>query len=100
MGWIAGAARLYAGLRDPAHPLISPIHGDFAGMPPAILTSGTRDLLLSDTVRTHRALRRARVEAALQVFEGQSHAQVLDPGVPETAEAFGEIAQFLGRHLL
>ena len=99
-GWIAGAARLYAGLRDPAHPLISPIHGDFAGMPPAILTSGTRDLLLSDTVRTHRALRRARVEAALQVFEGQSHAQFLDPGVPETAEAFGEIAQFLGRHLL
>lgn len=99
-GWITGAARLYAGRRNLADPLISPINGDFRGFPPAILTSGTRDLLLSDTVRAHRALRRAGVEAVLQVFEGQSHAQFLDPGVPETAEAFGEIAQFLGRHLL
>ena len=32
-----------------------------AGFPPAILTSGTRDLLLSDTVRAHRKLRRAGV---------------------------------------
>jgi acetyl esterase/lipase len=99
-GWIAGAARLYAAGRNLADPLLSPINGDFTGLPPAILTSGTRDLLLSDTVRAHRALRRAGVEAALQVFEGQSHAQYLDPGVPETAEAFGEIAQFLDRHLL
>ena len=27
---------------------------DFRGFPPAILTSGTRDLFLSNTVRTHR----------------------------------------------
>lgn len=98
-GWLGAAARLYAAGRDLRDPLISPIHGDFAGFPPAILTSGTRDLLLSDTVRAHRALRRAGVVAALQVFEGQSHAQFLDPGVPETAEAFREIADFLARHL-
>jgi monoterpene epsilon-lactone hydrolase len=29
------------------------------GFPPAILTTGTRDMLLSDTVLLHRALRRA-----------------------------------------
>ncbi|MBW6396638.1 alpha/beta hydrolase [Roseomonas sp. HJA6] len=98
-GWLGGAARLYAAERDLADPLISPIFGDFTGFPPAILTSGTRDLLLSDTVRAHRKLRRAGVTAALQVFEGQSHAQFISPGVPETAEAFGEIAGFLGRHL-
>lgn len=98
-GWLGAAARLYAGGRDLADPLISPINGDFRGFPPAILTSGTRDLLLSDTVRAHRRLRRAGVRAELQVFEGQSHAQFLDPGVPETAEAFREIAAFLSRHL-
>jgi acetyl esterase/lipase len=98
-GWVGAAAGLYAAGRDLRDPLVSPIHGDLRGFPPAILTSGTRDLLLSDTVRAHRALRRAGVEAALQVFEGQSHAQFLDPGIPETAEAFAEMAAFLGRHL-
>ncbi|TCI00901.1 steryl acetyl hydrolase [Roseococcus sp. SYP-B2431] len=98
-GWVGAAARLYANGRDLRDPLISPIYGDFAGFPPAILTSGTRDLLLSDTVRAHRRLRQAGVEAVLQVFEGQSHAQYLLPGVPETQEAFAEIALFFQRHL-
>jgi epsilon-lactone hydrolase len=98
-GWVGAAAALYAGGRDLRDPLLSPIYGDFAGFPPAILTTGTRDLFLSNTVRTHRKLRQAGVEAELHVFEGQSHAQFLDPFVPETEEAFGEIARFLRRHL-
>jgi acetyl esterase/lipase len=68
--------------------------------PPTILTSGTRDLLLSNTVRVHRKLRQAGVEAVLQVFEGQSHAQYYrDVNAPETREAFEEIASFFDRHL-
>lgn len=98
-GWAGAAANVYAAGHDLRDPLISPIFGNFQGFPPAILTSGTRDLLLSDTVRTHRKLRQASVEAVLQVFEGQSHAQFLAPFVPETQEAFGEIAHFLREHL-
>ncbi|MBV8113637.1 MAG: alpha/beta hydrolase fold domain-containing protein [Silvibacterium sp.] len=45
------------------------------GFPPAILTTGIRDLLLSNTVRVHHKLREAGVDAQLEVFEGQSHAQ-------------------------
>jgi epsilon-lactone hydrolase len=70
------------------------------GFPPAILTTGTRDLLLSNTVRVHRALRAVGVEAELEVYEGQSHAQYLfDDRLPETAVAFGEIAGFFDKHL-
>jgi acetyl esterase/lipase len=98
-GWISAAAALYAGDHDLADPRLSPLNGDFAGLPPAMLTSGTRDLLLSQTVRTHRRLRAAGVPAELQVFEGQSHAQFLEPFVPETAEAFREIGGFFARHL-
>jgi len=83
-GWLGGAARLYAGGHDLRDPLISPIHGDFHGLPPAIITTGTRDLFLSDSVRTHRKLRQAGIDAALQVFEGMSHGQFVVPGVPET----------------
>lgn len=98
-GWIGAAAKLYAGGRDLRDPLVSPIHGDFAGLPPALITTGTRDLLLSDAVRTHRKLRQAGVEALLQVFEAQSHAQFLLHAAPETEEAFAEISAFFARHL-
>jgi epsilon-lactone hydrolase len=51
-------------------------------------------------VLTHRKLRRAGVEAELQVFEGLSHAQYLfDPTAPEAKEAFTEIARFFDKHL-
>jgi acetyl esterase/lipase len=99
-GWLGRAARLYANGRDLKDPFISPIYGDFAGFPPTILTSGTRDLFLSNTVRTHRKLRRSGVEADLNVYEGQSHAHwARDVSVPETREAFGEIAAFFDKHM-
>ena len=97
---MGAAAALYSAGHDPRDPWISPIYGDFRGLPPAILTSGTRDLLLSHTLQAHRTLRQADVPAALQVFEGQSHAQFLEPFVPETDEAFAEIVAFLDTHLV
>ena len=99
-GYISHSAELYADGHDLKDPQLSPIYGDFHGFPPAILTSGTRDLFLSNTVRTHRKLRQAGVEAVLQVFEGMSHAQyALDPYSPESKEAFIEIARFFDAHL-
>ncbi|QNK68797.1 alpha/beta hydrolase [Variovorax sp. PAMC26660] len=99
-GWLGRAALLYAAGRDLKDPQLSPIYGDFSGFPPAILTTGTRDLFLSNTVRTHRKLRRAGVEAELNVYEGQSHAQYgINSDAPETREAFGDIARFFDRHL-
>ena len=99
-GLLEGAAKLYANGRDLKDPMISPIYGDLSGFPPAILTSGTRDLFLSNTVRAHRKLRAAGVEAELHVFEGQSHGQYgADPSAPETMEYFKEVVRFFERHL-
>jgi epsilon-lactone hydrolase len=99
-GWLGKAALLYAAGRDLKDPQISPIYGDMTGFPPTILTTGTRDLFLSNTVRTHRKLRRAGVVADLNVYEGLSHAQYLfNPDAPETREAFTDIARFFDRFL-
>jgi epsilon-lactone hydrolase len=93
-------AKLYANGHDLRDPMLSPVYGDMHGFPPTILTTGTRDLLLSNTVRVHRKLRQAGVEAELQVYEGQSHAQYMrDANAPETKEAFEEIARFFDKHL-
>ena len=93
-------ARLYANGHDLKDPMLSPVYGDMHGFPPTILSTGTRDLLLSNTVRVHRKLRQAGVEAELHVYEGQSHAQYMrDANAPETKEAFEEIARFFDKHL-
>jgi monoterpene epsilon-lactone hydrolase len=94
------AYKLYANGHDLKDPMLSPVYGNMHGFPPTILTTGTRDLLLSDTVRVHRKLREAGVEAQLEVFEGHSHAQYLrNPDAPETKEAFDEISAFFDSHL-
>jgi epsilon-lactone hydrolase len=99
-GYLSRAARLYAAGHDLRDPALSPIYGDFSALPPAILLSGTRDLFLSNTVRTHRKLRDAGVEAELHLFEGLSHAQfALTPNASVTTTACREIAQFFDRHL-
>lgn len=99
-GFCHAATIVYAHGHDLSDPLLSPVYGDMHGFPPAILTTGTRDLLLSNTVRVHRKLLRAGVQAELEVFEGESHAQYqFDDTVPETKEAFTEIGAFFGDHL-
>jgi monoterpene epsilon-lactone hydrolase len=60
-GWLGDAAKLYANGHDLKDPQLSPIYGDLTGFLPTILTSGTRDLFLSNTVRVHRKLRQAGV---------------------------------------
>ena len=99
-GWLGEAARLYAGTHALTDPFLSPVYGDVTGFPPTLLTSGTRDLFLSNTVRMHLKLREAGVAADLMVFEGMSHAQYhLQPHAPETRFHFSELAHFFSLHL-
>lgn len=86
--------------RAPGEPPRTPLEGDIpAGYPPAYLLAGTRDMCLSETVLLHRKLRRAGVEADLNVFEGMWHGFDDDTDVPESKEALADLARFLSAHL-
>jgi acetyl esterase/lipase len=99
-GGLGSAARLYAGDHDMRDPLISPVYGDFRVFPPTILTTGTRDMFLSDVARTHRKLRESDVVAELHVYEGLSHAGYLvSPDTPESLSMYREIGAFINRFL-
>ncbi len=98
-GWLGEAARVYAGGHDLKDPMLSPVYGDVSGFPPTLLTSGTRDLFLSNTVRMHLKLRQAGVPADLIVFEGLSHAQYHMALMPEATFHFTELGRFFGRNL-
>ncbi|MDR2188149.1 MAG: alpha/beta hydrolase [Azonexus sp.] len=85
---------LYAAGHDLRDPMLSPLFGDFTrGFPPTLLISGTRDLFLSNTVRLHRALRRAGAHADLHVFEAMPHGGFY--GAPEDADSLAEQIRFL-----
>jgi len=99
-GVLAGAAKLYAGDHAMTDPLISPVYADFKGFPPTYLVTGTRDMFLSNTVRTHRKLRMAGVVADLNFYEGFSHGDYLKVvDSPESQQAFAELGAFLLEHL-
>lgn len=100
-GLLEAMAKAYANGHDLKDPLLSPIYGDLRGLPPTILGTGTRDLFLSNTVRTHRKLRDAGIEADLLVIEGLSHWQyvALPYDAPETQYYFKEVAKFFEKHL-
>ncbi len=93
---ILGGAMIYAGDEPLDHPLLSPIYADFdATFPPAMLTTGTRDVFLSDCTRLYWKLRRAGAQAELRVWENLWHAFNTQHHVPEAAEARAEMATFL-----
>lgn len=88
---------LYANGHDLAEPSLSPLFADLTGFPPTFLSSGTRDLLLSNTVRMHRRLLAAGVEAELHVFEAMPHGG-FGGSAPEDAELDAAMNGFLDKH--
>jgi epsilon-lactone hydrolase len=96
LGSLMPANLLYANGHDLAHPYLSPLFADVAGFPPTFLQSGTRDLYLSNTVRMHRQLRAAGVDAELHVFEAMPHGGFA--GAPEDIEVRRELRRFLDKH--
>ena len=88
--------RAYASEADFAEPYASPLFGDFAkGFPATLIQVGTREVLLSDSVRLNRAIRTAGGVSTLDVYEGMPHVfEQMVPDAPEGRQAWDEIAAF------
>jgi epsilon-lactone hydrolase len=83
---------VYLGERDlRTHPHVSPLFGDFAGLPPLLLVVGSTELLLDDSVRVAQRW----PDATLLVWHGMPH---VFPGfdfLPEAREATQRIGRFI-----
>ena len=84
----------YVGKTDRKDPFLSPIFADLHGMPPTLLVTSTRDILLSGTTILDRALLHAGNDAQLVVFEALPHAFWYHFQLPETREALEVMAKF------
>ncbi|MFQ5981829.1 MAG: alpha/beta hydrolase [Woeseiaceae bacterium] len=95
------AAAAYAGGYDHKDPRISPLYANYTdSFPPTLITTGTRELCLSDCARLSTVLRRAGVDARLHVWEGMWHTFEWYHEVPEAEQSMGEIAAFFREHLV
>ena len=92
--WVDLAAALHAGGHPLDDPGISPLYGDLSGLPPIMITTGSRDLLLSQCLRLAQKLRTAGVDCDLRVWEGLWHVFEFYP-IPEADASLREIAAFV-----
>ena len=90
---------VYRGQASPLDPLVSPVLGDFSGFPPLLIQVGSKEILLSDSLRVARRARSAGVDVELDIWDGMWHVFQL-MGVPESREAIDEIGAFFRRHLI
>ena len=76
------------------HPDVSPLHADLAGMPPALLTVGTQDPLLDDSLFLHSRWIAAGNEAELAVWPGGAHGFNAFP-IPLAERSNAQIVEWL-----
>ena len=95
--WVDLAAGWHAGDTALDDPGVSPLNGNMDGLPPCIITTGSRDLLMSQCLRLARRLNAAGVECDLRVWDGLWHVFEFYP-IPEAKQSLNEIAGFIRRH--
>jgi epsilon-lactone hydrolase len=80
---------------DAKDPLISPVFGDFSGLPPLLFQTGHSEVLRDDSVRATERARAAGVPVWLEVFPDVPHAwHQLGTWLPETRDALQQIGRF------
>lgn len=86
----------YYGGRDPENPYISPLFGDYEGLPPMLFQVGSIEMLLSDSTEAARKAKEAGCQVQLSVYEGMFHVfQLGMKKMKESREAWQEIEKFL-----
>src|SRR5262249_55096132 len=92
--------RFYAGDEPLDSPGLSPVYAEYAAdFPPTVLTTGTRDLNLSDIVRLTWRLDDAGVTTSLLVGEGMCPGFHGDPDLPEATQTRAKAVRFLHAQL-
>lgn len=100
LSWIRKAAEDYSSGLSLEEPLISPLFGDLAGLPPMLIQAGTQEILLNDARRLSDKASQAGVHARLEEYNDLWHVFQIHAGPLEAAnEALRQITEHLAHHL-
>ncbi|MFV8817748.1 alpha/beta hydrolase fold domain-containing protein [Haliea sp. E17] len=90
---------LYVDASRVREPLVSPIFGNFEGLPPTFALVSSTETLLDDTLIVARKARAQGVDFEVEVWEGLPHAWPTFSFIPEGQQAITHVGEFFNRHL-
>lgn len=92
--------RLYLGGRTELteHPYVSPVLGDFAGLPPLFFQVSNTEILLDDSRRCAERAQAAGVPAEIDVWDRMPHGWQALSFTPESGRAISRLADFIREH--
>jgi acetyl esterase/lipase len=90
----------YARGADLKSPYLSPLHGDYAGLPPLLIQVGDAEVLLDDATRVADRAEAAGVDVTLEVWDEMPHVfQSFTGLLPEADEAIEHIGRWVLTHV-
>lgn len=100
LAFVEAAAQMYAADTPRDTPGISPLFGQFTpDFPPTLVTTGTRDLLMSPSIELTRRMRAAGIAVDLDVHDGLWHVFEFYDELPEAAASLSRCGAHLSRHM-
>ena len=92
---LIAAGELWAGPHDRRSPLVSPLFGDLAGLPPVHVFQGGRDILAADAQLLAEGIHQAGGAVELEFVEKAFHDYPGAPWMPEAQRALARMAELL-----
>jgi acetyl esterase/lipase len=77
------------------HPEVSPLFGDFAGLPPLFFQTGSTEMLRDEAVRAAAKAHEAGVDVELELWPGAPHGFQIAEFLPESSIALAHITRFV-----
>jgi monoterpene epsilon-lactone hydrolase len=81
--------------QDLVNPLLSPLFGNWNGLPPLLFHAGSTEMLLDDSIRAQDRARAAGVDAEIEVWIGLPHVFHVFSWIPESRLGLRAVADFI-----
>lgn len=91
---------LFLAGRDPKHPLVSPIYGDYHGLPPMYVMVSDTEMLIDDSLRLARRAQLYNVEVRVDIWRKAPHVWPAIPFLPESRDSLERAGHFIASHLV
>ncbi len=98
LAFAVGIRSFYAPADKHSQPSVSPLFGNFAGLPPLLFQVGSTEMLLDDSVRAAARADAAGVPVRLEVWKRLPHVFQLIAALPQARAAAQGIQSFVNDH--
>ena len=98
LAFAIGIRQFYAEPADYVNPSVSPLFGDFHGLPPLLFQIGSSEMLFDDSVRAADLANRAGVPTQVQIWDRLPHVFQTMGALPQARAATQRILCFVSSH--